>query len=89
LTALALSTSGELPKARELAADLEKTATVNEVDAHWESRRRPMLDFIVQNDIEATAAGIRALSQLTPQSPLLPKLARCCVESIAWLLLGH
>jgi hypothetical protein len=81
LTALALSTAGELAKARELAADLEKTAMANEVDAHWESRRRPMLDFVVQNDIEATAAGIRALSQLTPQSPLLPKLARWLVSN--------
>jgi len=81
LTALALSTAGELAKARELASDLEKTATVNEVDAHWESRRRPMLDFVVQNDIEATATGIRALSQLTPQSPLLPKLARWLVSN--------
>lgn len=81
LTALALSTSGELVKARELAADLEKTAIQNDFDAHWESRRRPMLDFVVQNDIEATANGIRAISQLAPKSLLLPKLVRWLVSN--------
>jgi alpha-2-macroglobulin len=76
LLALALNASGDTGKASALAAELEKSAIVNEVDAHWESKRRPMLDFIVENDIEATAFGIKALAALRPSSPILPKLAR-------------
>ncbi len=76
LLALALNAKGDSGKAKALAAELEKSATVNEVDAHWESKRRPMLDFIVENDIEATAFGIKALVELRPESPILPKLAR-------------
>ena len=76
LLALALNVNGESGKAAALAAELEKSAIVNDLDAHWESKRRPMLDFSVENDLEATAFGIKVLAALRPSSPVLPKLAR-------------
>ncbi|MEP7270272.1 MAG: MG2 domain-containing protein [Acidobacteriota bacterium] len=79
LLALALRARGENDRAREVAVELERLARSSEFDAHWESKRRPMLDFEVENDIEATALGLKAMVQLLPQSPLLPKLARWLV----------
>ena len=60
--------------ARQVVGELERAARANEFDAHWESKRRPMLDFTVENDIEATAFGLKALAQLAPE-------ARCCRRS--------
>ncbi|MCW5971493.1 MAG: hypothetical protein KIT57_23540 [Blastocatellales bacterium] len=81
LLALALKSRNDADRARQVAAELEKLAKVNDFNAHWESQRRPMLDFSVQNDIEATAFGLKALAALTPESPLLPKLARWLVAN--------
>ncbi len=78
LLALTLKSRGD-ERARQVAQDLERAARTSEFDAHWESKRRPMLDFQVENDIEATAFGLKTLSQILPESPLLPKVARWLV----------
>ncbi|MBK7600600.1 MAG: hypothetical protein IPJ07_19640 [Acidobacteria bacterium] len=79
LLALSLKIKGDQGRARQVAGDIERSAKVSEYDAHWESKRRPMLDFFEEADLEATAFSIKALSQINPQSPLLPKAARWLV----------
>ena len=76
LLALALKGRGDDARARQVADEIERTARVNEFDAHWESRRKAMLDFDEVNDTEATALSLKALAQLRRDSPLLPKAAR-------------
>jgi alpha-2-macroglobulin len=78
LLALTLKLRGD-NKAGQVAAELEKSATSSTFDAHWESKRRPMLDFVEEADIEATALAIKALAQIDPESELLPKAARWLV----------
>ncbi len=89
LLALTLQKRGEQEGARQLAQDIERSARANEFDAHWESRLRPMLDFSEVNDLEATALSLRALVRISPQSPLLPKVARWLVANrengFSWL----
>ena len=93
LLALTLKQHSDEDRARQVAGELERLARVNEFDAHWESKRRPMLDFTEDNDLEATALSLKALSQLTPQSPLLPKVARWLVTNrqngYFWLSTKH
>ena len=76
LLALSLKLLGDQGRAKQVADDLERSVRANDFDAHWESRRRPMLDFTETNDTEATAFAIKALAQINPQSPLLAKAAR-------------
>ena len=83
LLALALKRRGDEARAREVAGELERAAKANEFDAHWESQRRPMLDFTEVNDTEATALALKALARIAPQSPLLPKAARWLVANRA------
>ncbi len=79
LLALALKQRGDGSRARQVAAEIERNARVTDFDAHWESRRRPMLDFNENNDLEATALSLKALAQISPQSALLAKAARWLV----------
>lgn len=79
LLALTLKQRGDETRARQVAAEIERTANVSDFDAHWESRRQPMLDFTEENNIEATSLSIKALAVLSPQSELLPKAARWLV----------
>lgn len=81
LLALTLKLRGDGVRARQVAAEIEASASVNDFDAHWESKRRPMLDFTEENNLEATALSLKALAQLAPQSPLLPKVARWLVAN--------
>ncbi len=81
LLALALKHRGEDNRARQVVADLEREARVTEFDAHWESVRRPMLDFSEDNDLEATALSVKALAQSNPKSELLAKAARWLVAN--------
>lgn len=76
LLALSLKAINDGKRARSLTDDLERSVRQNEFDAHWESKRRPMLDYLENNDLEATAFAIKALAQMNPQSSLLPKAAR-------------
>ncbi len=81
LLALTLKHRGDENRARTVAAEIERSARVSDFDAHWESRRRPMLDFNETNDLEATALSLKALAQTSPQSSLLPKSARWLVAN--------
>ncbi|HKF59474.1 MAG TPA: alpha-2-macroglobulin family protein, partial [Blastocatellia bacterium] len=79
LLALSLKLKGDDARARELAREIESTAKANEFEAHWDSERKPMLDFSERDDLEATALSLKALSQIAPSSPILARTAR-------WLL---
>lgn len=81
LLALTLKHRGDEARARQVVAELERGARVTDFDAHWESRRRPMLDFNENNDLEATALTVKALAQINPQSALLAKAARWLVAN--------
>jgi uncharacterized protein YfaS (alpha-2-macroglobulin family) len=80
LLALALKQRGDV-RAGQIAAEIESSARVNEYDAHWETHRlnhygRPMV-----LDTETTALSLKALSRITPKSPLLPQAARWLVNN--------
>jgi alpha-2-macroglobulin len=81
LLALALKSRGDDNRARQVVSELEREARVTDFDAHWESVRRPMLDFSEENDLEATALSVKALAQVNPQSGLLAKAARWLVAN--------
>ena len=80
LLALLLKQRGD-GRAREVAGEIERSASVNEFNAHWESTRKAMLDFSEDNDIEATALSVKALAQINPRSPVLGKAARWLVSN--------
>jgi len=79
LLALALKLHSDDARSRQVAHDIESSAKANEFEAHWDSERKPMLDFSERDDLEATAMSLKALSRITPSSSILPKTAR-------WLL---
>ncbi|HEY0544945.1 MAG TPA: MG2 domain-containing protein [Pyrinomonadaceae bacterium] len=81
LLALTLNLNKDETHAHAVAAEIESSATVNELDAHWDSRRREMLDFSEVNDTEATALSLKALARINPQSPVMPKAARWLVSN--------
>ncbi|MBC8030569.1 MAG: hypothetical protein H7Z16_10700 [Pyrinomonadaceae bacterium] len=81
LLALTLKQRKDDKRAREVAAEIERTATTDSVSAHWESNRKAMLDFSESNDTEATALSLRALTSINPKSTLLPQTARWLVSN--------
>ncbi|MDT7542190.1 MAG: alpha-2-macroglobulin [Acidobacteriota bacterium] len=81
LLALTLKQRGDSARAHEVATEIERTASQTDFDAHWESKRKPMLDFTEENNTEATALSVKALAQLSPQSSVLPKAARWLVSN--------
>ncbi|HAF12860.1 MAG TPA: hypothetical protein DCK99_03995 [Blastocatellia bacterium] len=81
LLALALKQRKDEKRAREVAAEIERTAKGDDYSANWESSRKAMLDFAEQNDTEATALSLKALARIKPDSPLLPRVARWLVSS--------
>lgn len=68
-------------RARLVASDIERSAKLTDYDAHWESKRRPMLDFSEENDLEATALSLKALAQISKDSQVLPRAARWLVAN--------
>jgi alpha-2-macroglobulin len=81
LLALSLKVRGDQTRAMKVVGELERSASATIFDAHWESKRRPMLDFTEKADIEATALAIKALATINPESDLLPKAARWMVAN--------
>ncbi|HEY6233184.1 MAG TPA: hypothetical protein VIW64_18110, partial [Pyrinomonadaceae bacterium] len=81
LLALTLKQRGDDKRARDVAAEIERTASADDVSAHWESHRKAMLDFAETNDTEATALSLKALARIKPDSPLLPRVARWLVSN--------
>ena len=81
LLALTLKQRKDDKRAREVAGEIERTATSDSFYTSWESRRKAMLDFAEQNDTEATALSLKALARIRPDSPLLPRVARWLVSN--------
>jgi uncharacterized protein YfaS (alpha-2-macroglobulin family) len=79
LLALSLKLRADDSRAQQVAREIESSAKANEFEAHWDSERKPMLDFSERDDLEATAMSLKALSRIIPSSPVSPKIAR-------WLL---
>ncbi len=81
LLALTLKQRKDDKRARDLAAEIERTATAENAFVHWSSRRKAMLDFAETNDTEATALSLKALARIKPDSQLLPQIARWLVSN--------
>jgi uncharacterized protein YfaS (alpha-2-macroglobulin family) len=80
LLALTLKLKKDDKRAKDIAAEIERTVTADNYSAHWESRRRAMLDFAEEDDTEATALSLKALARIKPNSDLLPRVARWLVS---------
>ncbi len=81
LLALTLKQRKDDKRARDVAAEIERTAMADDFSAHWESHRKAMLDFAESNDTEATALSLKALARIKPDSSLLPRVARWLVSN--------
>ena len=80
LLALTLSLAKMDQRAHEVAAEIERSAKVDSLSAHWESKRPPRLDFMEYDQTEGTALSLKALTRIKPDSPLLPQAARWLVS---------
>ncbi|MFN2513136.1 MAG: alpha-2-macroglobulin [Pyrinomonadaceae bacterium] len=80
LLALTLNQRKEEKRAHEVASEIERSASDDGVTVHWQSRRKEMLDFVEQNETEATALSLKALARIKPESRLLPRTARWLVS---------
>jgi uncharacterized protein YfaS (alpha-2-macroglobulin family) len=80
LLALTLKLKKDDKRAKDVAAEIERTVIADNYSAHWESRRRAMLDFAEEDDTEATALSLKALARIKPTSDLLPRVARWLVS---------
>jgi uncharacterized protein YfaS (alpha-2-macroglobulin family) len=81
LLALALKHRGDDNRARQVVSELERDARATDFDAHWQSTRRPIPDYVEENDLEATALAVKAFARINSQSALLPKAARWLVAN--------
>jgi uncharacterized protein YfaS (alpha-2-macroglobulin family) len=79
LLALTLKQRGD-GRARQLASEIERSASQSDFDAHWESSRQ-IENYREDNNIEATALSIKALAQIAPESSVLPKAVRWVVAN--------
>src|SRR3989442_538444 len=68
-------------RAREVANLIEGAAQRDEFEAHWQTARVNDYGRDVYLDTEATALSLKALSQINPNSDLLPKAARWLVKN--------
>jgi len=68
-------------RAREVAGLIENSARQDEFEAHWQTARINDYGRDVYLDAEATALSLKALAQINPGSPLLPKVARWLVKN--------
>lgn len=81
LLALTLKRRKDDVRARQVATEIEQSVSEDQNSAYWASQRRAMLDFSEWNDTEATALSLKALAQIKPKSPLLPRAARWLVSN--------
>ncbi|HLN99210.1 MAG TPA: MG2 domain-containing protein [Pyrinomonadaceae bacterium] len=81
LLALTLKHRKDEKRARDVAAEIERTVSMDDFSAHWESHRKAMLDFAESNDTEATALSLKALARIKPDSSILPRVARWLVAN--------
>jgi uncharacterized protein YfaS (alpha-2-macroglobulin family) len=75
MMALALLSTGDQPKAQEIARTIESEAVVNDLEANWPSVYDHLMGFEIDDAAETTAYAVRLLSLTKPASPLLPKAA--------------
>lgn len=68
-------------RALDVATEIERSAVVEQNAAHWETKRRPMLDFAEYDRTEGTALSLKALARIKPDSGFLPLAARWLVSS--------
>jgi uncharacterized protein YfaS (alpha-2-macroglobulin family) len=80
LLALALQERKDA-RAQEIAKLIEGSAQQNEFEAHWQTARVNDYGRDVYLDAEATALSLKALSQISPGSQLLPRAARWLVQN--------
>ena len=81
LLALTLKQRKDDKRARDVAAEIERTVSADDFAAFWTSNRKAMLDFSESNDTEATALSLKALARIKPDSAILPKVARWLVSN--------
>jgi uncharacterized protein YfaS (alpha-2-macroglobulin family) len=81
LLALTLKQRKDEKRARDVAADIERSVAADDYSAYWPSNRKAMLDFAETNDTEATALSLKALARIKPDSQILPKVARWLVSN--------
>jgi uncharacterized protein YfaS (alpha-2-macroglobulin family) len=68
-------------RAREIAGEIENAARVDTYEANWEANRVNDYGRPVVIDAEATALSLKALSQIDPNSSLLPRVAHWLVRN--------
>jgi alpha-2-macroglobulin len=68
-------------RAQEVAKLIEGSAQQYEFEAHWQTARVNDYGRDVYLDAEATSLSLKALSQINPNSYLLPKAARWLVKN--------
>jgi hypothetical protein len=78
LLALALKKRSD-SRADQVAGEIERSVRANEFEAHWEAQQKTWYGGVIDHHVEATALSLKALAQISPKSPMLPKAAR-------WLL---
>jgi len=79
LLALAFKQRGD-DRAREIASEIEGSAHANEYEVSWQTNRVNDYGQPVVLDVETTALSLKALAQISPRSPLLPRAARWLVD---------
>ncbi|MBZ5598410.1 MAG: alpha-2-macroglobulin [Acidobacteriia bacterium] len=67
-------------RAGEIASSLEKLAKVDDAQAYWPSQYDYLMEFEFDDAPETTALAVKLISQVHPQSPLLPKAALWLVD---------
>jgi len=68
-------------RAQEIGGLIQGAAQQDEFEAYWQTARVNDYGRNVYLDSEATALSLKALSQINPNSPLLPKAARWLVKN--------
>ena len=66
-------------RARQVAGEIGRFDSGYRLRCSLGIEARPMLDFSESNDTEATAFSLKAIARISPQSQLLPKVARWLV----------
>ncbi|MBL8150944.1 MAG: hypothetical protein JNN15_13540, partial [Blastocatellia bacterium] len=80
LLALSLDEVGNRNSAIDVVKKLEATASGNEQESYWPSKRKLFVDYEDDVSVEATSFAVKALARLQPQSPVLLKAARWLVN---------
>jgi alpha-2-macroglobulin len=72
---IALHTTGDANRAKEIAKLVESAATVTEREVYWPAKYDYFMEFELDDSAETTAYAVRLLSLVDPDSAMLPKAA--------------